>query len=252
MNKKIFFLSGLPRTGSTLLTSILTENLDFYYEGNSALCQLMWDNKVSCEINSSEQLLASNKIYIKNKILKNLPSLYYENVKSKYVIDKCRSWTLPENLKLIKDNITNTPKMIIMTRPITEIVKSFCYLDKINNKPSREKELIQNGSEPIMRSLYGVENAMNNNNGQFLFISYKDLIGDTKNTIDSVYDFLEVKKFNHNFNNIINRYPENEDAYEIKHMHDVRNTIEKRDIGIKLSKEVLDVCKQIDKSYPYL
>jgi sulfotransferase len=252
MNKKIFFLSGLPRTGSTLLTSILTENPDFYHEGNSALCQLMWDTKVSCETNSYEQLLASNKLYIKDKLLKNLPQVYYKNVNSKYIIDKCRSWTLPENLKLIRDNITDSPKIIVMTRPISEIVKSFCYLNKINNKPSREAQLIENGSEPIMRSLSGVTTAMEENSNQFLFVSYNDLITDPQNVINRIYEFLEVEKFDHNLGNILNRYPENEDAYELKHMHDVRNTIEKRTINYRLSKEVLDVCNKIDKLYPYL
>ena len=252
MNKKIFFLSGLPRTGSTLLTSILTENPNFYHEGNSALCQLMWDTKMSCETNSSEQLLASNKTYIKDKILKNLPELYYENVKSKYVIDKCRSWTLLENLKLIEDNITDTPKMIIMTRPITEIVKSFCYLDKINNSPNREKELIQNGSEPIMRSLSGVITAVESGSDNFLFISYNDFVGNPKGTIDRVYEFLGIDRFDHNLENILNRSPENEDAYELKHMHDIRSTVSKRNIDIRLSKEVFDICQKIDKMYPYL
>ncbi len=41
--KNFYFISGLPRTGSTLLSSILYQNPLIHTEGNSALCQLMWD-----------------------------------------------------------------------------------------------------------------------------------------------------------------------------------------------------------------
>ena len=44
-------LSGLPRTGSTLLSAILYQNPKIHAEGNSGLCQLMWDLEVSCKHN---------------------------------------------------------------------------------------------------------------------------------------------------------------------------------------------------------
>jgi len=62
IKKKFFFISGLPRTGSTLLSSILYQNPLIHAEGNSALCQLMWDNYISCLCNSKEQLIANNKL----------------------------------------------------------------------------------------------------------------------------------------------------------------------------------------------
>jgi sulfotransferase len=250
--KNIFFFSGLPRTGSTLLTSILTENSNIYSEGNSALCQLMWDAKISCEYNAIEQLTASNKEYFKDEFISHIPDFYYKNINSSIIIDKCRSWTLPDNLQLIEKYITDTPKIIVLTRPILDIVRSFSYLYKINNTPNNLKKLLEPGSEPIMRSLFGVDNAKKNNNGKFLFISYNKLIKEPKSTIESIYKFLGVEKFNHNFDNILNRYPENEDAYEIKHMHDVRKTIEKRKINFKLPQEIVDMCKKIDEAYPYL
>jgi len=41
-------LSGLPRSGSTLLSAILSQNPLIHAEGNSAVCQLMWDMQMSC------------------------------------------------------------------------------------------------------------------------------------------------------------------------------------------------------------
>lgn len=59
--KKMVLLAGLPRTGSTLLSNILAQNSNIHIESNSALCQVMWDTKISCEENASEQLKGAGK-----------------------------------------------------------------------------------------------------------------------------------------------------------------------------------------------
>jgi hypothetical protein len=61
MIKKIIALSGLPRSGSTLLSSILSQNIDIHAEGNSAVCQLMWDMEVSCNTSGQEQIKANKR-----------------------------------------------------------------------------------------------------------------------------------------------------------------------------------------------
>ena len=86
-NKKFFFISGLPRTGSTLLSSILCQNPLIHAEGNSALCQLMWDNYISCSNNSIEQLTANNHLDLIFKIISNLQQIYYDKVTRPIIID---------------------------------------------------------------------------------------------------------------------------------------------------------------------
>jgi sulfotransferase len=222
----MFFLSGLPRTGSTLLSSILSQNPEIYAGGNSSVCQLMWDMQVSCETTASEQLLANNKINIKNDLIKAIPYIYYKDVNQKYIIDKCRSWTLPANLELIKNYITPTPKIIVLTRDIDEIVESFVKLRKNNGWTKNLKEdLLIEGSEPIMRSLNGVKYAKENNNGEFLFIDYHEFISSPKDTINSIYDFFEIERYPHYFKNIVNPYPENDGVYGLKGMHDIKPNI---------------------------
>ncbi len=58
---EIVLLSGLPRTGSTLLQNILVQNTKIHAEGNSGLCQIMWDSKISCEQNAVQQLIGAGK-----------------------------------------------------------------------------------------------------------------------------------------------------------------------------------------------
>jgi sulfotransferase len=221
-------LSGLPRSGSTLLSSILDQNPDIHAEGNSAVCQLMWDMQVSCETNSSEQLLANNRNKTQNDIISSIPKIYYKDVKSSYIVDKCRSWTLPANVEIIKRYIRNDPKVIVLTRPVDQIVKSFVQLRKRNGwSGDLESDLLIEGSEPIMRSLDGVNWAKENNNGEFLFIEYDDLVDYTEEVLISIYNFCGFEPFQHDLNNIINNHPENDKVYNLIGMHDIRSTISK-------------------------
>lgn len=247
--KKFIGLSGLPRSGSTLLSSILSQNPDIHAEGNSAVCQMLWDLDQSCEINCKEQLKATNRLQTQFDVISAIPHIYYKNVTSSIIIDKCRSWTLPANLFLMQKYITANPKIIVLERSLIDIVKSFVSLRKKNNwEGDPEKGLLDDWSEPIVRSLNGVKWAKENNvNNTFLFIQYDDLINNTKEIINKIYSFIDEPIFEHDFNNIINKYPEDDSIYNMIGQHDIRPTISKRKIDIKLSQETIDKCQELEQ-----
>lgn len=219
-------LSGLPRTGSTLLSAILSQNPEIHAEGNSAVCQLMWDMQVSCETTASQQLMATRRYHTQDDLISAIPAIYYNKVNATHIVDKCRSWTLPPNMDIIRRYIRKDPKVIVLTRPIDEIVASFVRLRKKNGwKGNLKQGLLDEGSEPIMRSLAGVNYAKQNNRGEFIFIEYSDLVTDTDEVIRSIYDFCGFEEFKHDFNNIVNMHPEDDTIYEMIGQHDIRPTI---------------------------
>lgn len=239
----IAFLSGLPRTGSTLLLSILSQNPQIHTEGTSALCQLMWDMQVSCW--NTEQI--PNKPEVEGKLLSSIPKIFYEDVQKNIIIDKCRTWPLPANLKLIDEYITKSPKIIVMLRPIVDIVKSFVLIRGMNGWSNPESGLLDDGSEPIMRSLDGVKHAKSIDSGQFLYLWYDDLVNNPKQTINKVYDFCGLEKFNHQFNNIKNLTPERDDLLGLLGLHDIRPELKRREVKVKLSDELYKKAIQLDK-----
>jgi sulfotransferase len=224
-------LSGLPRSGSTLLSVILHQNPKIHAEGNSAVCQLMWDMEQSCLFNSNEQLLANYRFETQFDLISSIPSIYYNNVDREIVIDKCRSWTLESNVQLMKKYITDNPKIIVMVRPINDIISSFRNLYKKNDLVFDEKQLLIKGSEPLMRSIDGLEYAEKSNTGEFLFVNYDDLVDNTKTEIEKIYSFLEIQSFEHDFNNLINLMHEDDSVYGLDGMHDVRKTVCRNPIG---------------------
>lgn len=219
-------LSGLPRTGSTLLSCILSQNPEIHAEGNSAVCQIMWDMQVSFETTASEQIRANHRQSTQDDLIRSIPAIYYKDVKARYIVDKCRSWTLPDNMAMLRRYVTDDPKVIVLTRPLDEIVASFVRLRKANGwTTDPEKGLLDSMSEPIMRSQFGVEHARAINNGEFLFIEYAELISDTVSVLDSIYTFCGIDPFEHDLQKIVNEHPEDDTFYGLIGMHDVRPTI---------------------------
>jgi sulfotransferase len=248
MKKQYIGLSGLPRSGSTLLSSILSQNPDIHAEGNSAVCQLMWDMQQSCYGHAQEQLLANNRHDTVKDLITSIPSIYYKDVKASIIIDKCRSWTLPDNMNMFYKYLDSKPKIIVLERPLIDIVKSFVNLRQENKwQGNVEEGLLDDWSEPIVRSLNGIKWAKANNKGEFLFIQYKDLLNNTKDTIDSIYKFCELTPYTHNFNNIVNKYPENDKVYGMLGQHDVRLTISQRELNITLSDEIIKKCNYLEQ-----
>lgn len=253
MDKQFIFLSGLPRSGSTLLSAILDQNPDIHAEGNSAVCQLMWDVSVSCNYKSKEQLEANYKKNLDYDLVSTIPHIYYKNISKPIVVDKCRSWTLKPNIEMIRKYINPNYRIIILYRPIIDIIKSFGKLYSNNNVYSEEKllKLLEPNSEPLMRSLNGLlQVKYDNNTDNFLFINYNDLISYPQVTLQKIYKFCGWEYFEHDFNNIVNNHPENDDVYGLKGMHVIKNSIcinLSSDNHFKLPKNIIKQCKKIDE-----
>ena len=243
MIKQFVALSGLPRTGSTLLSAILSQNPEIHAEGNSAVCQFMWDMQQS--VVNSEQLKATNKDIL-DALVKPIPHIYYADVTKPIVVDKCRSWTLAANVEILNRYFNNPPKVIVLVRPMVEIVASFLALRKANGWSDVET-ILEDGSEPIMRSLAGVEWARKNNNGEFLFVTYDDLVDNTQASLDRIYNHCGWEPFVHDLDNIINHHKENDAVYGLIGQHDVRPQISRRTVSIDLPDELIKECNRLDE-----
>ena len=237
----IYFLSGLPRTGSTLLTSILDQNPLIHTESNFPVCQLMWDMKMS--IDNTEQMI--NRHDIEKKMISSIPKIFYQGIENN-IIDKCRTWTLPDNLDLINKYITNSPKIIVMLRPLLDILKSFVYIRTLNGWNNPEYDLLTENSDPIMRSLDAVKYAKSMNSKNFLFIEYDNLIDYPTETINKIYDFYEWEPFNHNFHDIKNKNIEIDGSLRMFGLHDIRSKINRRYIDVELSDDLLHKANMLE------
>lgn len=250
MKNRYFFLSGLPRTGSTLLSTVLSQNPAVYAGGNSALCQLMWDTQQSCRTSAYQQLAATGKFEeVQSTLCGGLPDAYYKGVEGKAVFDKCRSWTLPDNMDMLRAYVTKTPKVVVLIRSIEDIVASFVSLNEANGVMIDAPEcMLEEWSEPIMRSYNGVMHAKAVNQGEFLFIDYDDMVSDMSAVLSKIYTFVGLEPFEHTLDLIKTIAPEDDSVYGLAGMHDVRSVIGKRALDTKLSQPVLDTCAKLTEN----
>ena len=249
MQSKLFYLAGMPRTGSTLLLNILKQNKNFHIEGTSALSDFMWSSLQTGLTSSFDFLVSSDRFpeTIKN-IVSSIPSIYYKNVNSKYIIDKSRKWCSLENYNMLKNNYDANPKIIILTRPVEEVVASFVDLYKKNKKSDDEisKLLDLKNNRTIKDSVLSIKDAKNSD-GNFLYISYNNLINSTEDQLKKVYSYLEVDYYKHELNKITDFKIETDEAYGLKGLHSINSKIQKRLYNVSLSDAVLKDCYELNK-----
>ena len=252
MNQKsFFFLSGLQRSGATLLSSILNQNPDIWVSPASPLFRMMVSE-------TSIYDSAENVDYERNdgiaRVIAKTPHAFYADKEAKYIIDKNLNWQTPNGLSLIKTYMTEKPKIICPVRSIPEILASFesiitsvkgnennsidaAVLHEtvpIGSLADRRAEWLMRYDKDIHICLNGMKLALNPDlREMFLFVEYDDLISDTETQIKRIYEFLDIPEFEHEYQNIVDPTDISEESpiTGIKHLHKVRPKIEKKSLN---------------------
>jgi len=243
MDKKYHFLAGLPRSGNTLLSSILNQNPDIYSSPLSPVAGMMWD----CTGSFYRESINRNK---ENKLraevfLSSFMDNFYKDVKEPIVIDREKSWGTPANLGLVKEYITPNPKIIFTVRDILEIIASFVKMDsdylKINaantgkfhlNYRSENDSIVEHlmsHNEDIDKALLSLSTAFfPENKGMFHIVEYNDLVLKPEETMSGIYKFLELPEYEHNFKKIEKVEVDDDESIGLpKNLHEIRKSISK-------------------------
>ena len=117
--KEMFFISGLPRSGSTLLSAILKQNPEMYADISSPVQGLVTSAIDVVTGGETNHLINEDK---RKTILKGLFESYYSDVKQPTVFDTCRGWTAKTGL--LKDLFPQT-KIVCCVRDLFWILDSF-------------------------------------------------------------------------------------------------------------------------------
>lgn len=209
--KKIVFTSGLPRSGSTLLSAILNQNPRFRADITSPVRHI-FDNIIE-SINGPgnyKSCFFGDKM---DEILRSFLETLYDGNENVY-FDHNRTWTARKELlnRLYPDH-----KMIITVRDICWILDSLENLSRKNlySKPnyssSQSSSSIYNRCEQYMENL--IKNPYNGlkeliySNPNFkncLIIEYDILVLHPEPVMRMIYEHIEEPYFEHNFNDIKN------------------------------------------------
>lgn len=264
-----YFMSGLPRAGSTLLSSILNQNPRFYSGPSSPVVPTMIALETS--LAQDELFRAYPKPQVAAMMIGNILPNFYADINKSVIFDKNRSWV--NRLHYIMGYFGIEPKVLCPVRDIAEILASFIAMQRRNtynsdgtkinfidemliksNLPLTDENrcnLLSDAQWGILGQSYnGIKQAIMEGRQKSLhFIEYNDLLDKPEETMRAIYDFLGEPYFQHDFSNIENVHRENDaEVYGMADMHEVRTTLGRRGINPKeiLPEQVLKNCENAE------
>jgi sulfotransferase len=242
MDKQYFYLSGLPRSGSTVLASLLSQNPEIYCSPTSVLVGLL--NYAEQVWRESDQVKSYEVNRQYNNVMIGIIEGLYKHVDKPVIIDKNRAWPNPLNIKLLTRIFNEEPKIICTVRNVVDVLASFIKLIRKNPESVSfiDRELIKHNKDindenrcnwlmsnegHVFQSWSVVRWGFDSGFKNFMFVEYEDLLFSPDSVLCRIYDFLEMDYFNHNFLNIENKVQENDEVYHLPGMHNVRKLLSK-------------------------
>jgi sulfotransferase len=238
--KKFFFISGLPRSGSTLLCNILAQNNDLFISKATSGChdvlfgiRNQWDKLIEHQAEGVDY----NQL---KRVLNSILNSYHSTDKST-IIDKGRGWlSLIEMVEFITGA---TPKIIVPVRDIREILSSFEKLWKKSTGQSQWNfeqndylkaqtvegrcEIWASAGQPVGIAYNRVKDAISRGyQNNLLFVEFDQLTSQPAHTLKMVYDYLQLPYYQHNFNNVEQYTQENDEGiHRIPNLHKIKPVV---------------------------
>ena len=241
-------MAGLPRAGSTLLSTLLNQNPRIYSGPSSPVLGAMYATHENFQ--SNELYTGYPKPNQVNEIVGSVIEHWYSDIDKPVVIDKNRAWCA--RVPFIEGYIKQEAKVIVPVRRIDEILASILTMIKRNpfqegqprinfvdeqlvkfnipiNDENRCQYLLSNQGGIVWESLnatkIGVEEG---HSDKFLFVDYNDLVKDPQKELNEIYEFLGEEPFEHTFENLSNDHREDDiTTYGLGDMHEVHSELKK-------------------------
>ncbi len=238
MTKKIHFITGLPRSGSTLLCNILNQNPDFHATSTSGILEIIlsirnqWENVAELRASPNK----AGKAAVVNNILHN----YVGVIERPVYFDKSRAWIA--YIELAEAILGEKAKLLVPVRKITDILSSFENLYRKNAHdwqfPQEKSHFFEwqtvegradiwmRNDQPVGIAYNRIRDAISRGyRDRLLFIEFENLTTNPKETMEQVYEFLEEDNFKHNFNRVKQVTQEDDDIHGIPGLHIIRSKV---------------------------
>lgn len=255
----MYFINGMPRSGSTLLCNILAQNPNFHVTPTSGLSELI--RGINQFWKQNPIIKASETPEKQLQIIKDLFQSYHSDTDRPIVFNKSRGWC--SLIELIENALGRPVKILTTTRKIT------CILSSLEKLYRKEIKLINSPMEigPRMGTLEGrvstwtaedglvgstfnsIRDAvMRGHRNKIGFVEFDTLTTNPEVVMKDLYNFIEQPYFNHDFKNIPQYTKENDAEHGFTDLHTIRPEIRPVDDD---SKEILGHMWEQFKDFHY-
>jgi sulfotransferase len=236
MQNGIHFISGLPRSGSTLLAAILRQNPHFHAGMSSPVGSLFMALQAAMSRRNEASVFIDESQ--KRELLKGLFDNYYYSIHPKQLVfDTNRAWCskLPTLVRLFPDS-----KVVCCVRHVPWIMDSIERLIRENafelsgifgfeslntvytrvNRLAASDGLVGLAIDALREAFWG------ENSNRLILIGYEALAKDPVDTLKRLYSFLKEPWFEHDFNNVEYEADDFDFALGTPNLHKVRRKVE--------------------------
>ena len=235
--RKYHFISGLPRSGSTLLAAILNQNPRFRAGMTSPLADIM--GVVMAEASSKNDFAFSVSDEQRAAMLRGLVENFYAgSAGASVVFDTSRLWCSRMRLR---ETLFPQAKVIACVRQLSWVLDSMERLVRAspvnvskvfrfdtNTTVYARIEALTDPRGMVGFAFQSVKDAFYGQYapGQLLFLTYESLVSDPAKTLRALYQFIGEPWFEHDFDNIEYNADEFDERVGMPGLHSVRRKLE--------------------------
>lgn len=236
--REVVFLSGLPRTGSTVLASMLNQHPDIYATTTSPVADLVstvldtWP-QISRALKNPDPGQFGN---IVNSVLRGS----HMHIQRSVVVDKNRLW--PRLAPALASTTGVKPKIICTVRSIPDIMASYILLVERNAGSTTfiDKDILEAGlpvnnrnrckvllERYINHPYQSLRIGYNSGSADMLFLEYDAIVGDCQEVVNMVCDFIGYTRYTVDRGNL-QKMDENDEWHGgLRGLHDIRPVLHK-------------------------
>lgn len=236
--KNYNFISGLPRSGSTLLCNILNQNPRFHATPTSGVLQMLLT--IRNNWNKIAAFAASRNEPAKLRVLRSMLQAFYADIDKPVIFDKNRGW--PQYFEMSEAILGHKAKMLVTVRDVRDVLASFEKLWRKESKTGQtpqEKafpqefktiigraEVFMKSSQPVGDSYNKMKDALQREfKDRMHFVVFEELTSNPKKVLDDIYEFLGEEPFEHNFKNVEQTTKEDDYFHGFTDLHTIRKEV---------------------------
>lgn len=246
MTKTYHFMAGLPRSGSTVLSALLNQNPEVYSSPQTDLLEMLYSLESTIPNYESYRAKLMHPNFA--SVLYGMADNFYSTIDKSVIIDKNRGWGTPYNWDNLGLYVNPDGKVIVTMRPILEVLASLIRVAQKTNKATTTMPYLNNdlwvshyrdatdaqvdnimsANGEMDRAIFSIANLVKNHRDKVFVLWFDDLLDNPQATMNRIYDFLGLDRFEHNFNNI--KAIDNHDdlaGYGMLGLHDVNKKLAK-------------------------
>lgn len=236
--RRFHFISGLPRSGSTLMGALLRQNPRFHAGMSSPVASLM--EGVISQVSAGSELSSMVNDAQRADIIRGLFDSYYRNHAQPVIFDTNRAWTaqLPALMKLFPE-----AKLICTVRNVAWVMDSLERQYRSNvfentrlfNTPTERAtvytrlEALAGPNRLVGYAWHAIQEAVWSEFADRIVIVDYDIFSQRPDeVIGLIYKFIGEDPFEHDFDNVDYDAPEFDSQLGVKGLHKVHEKVAPR------------------------